>query len=154
MMLSNHWLFWLKNWRSSANRCKEFIVSLKMLSDSKELLNFHNPQLLLFCFSLEKEIKIGEWSLEIACIMSVSNINPWILLEMKKIIYSKINLLNLCQITYIHCCDLDIFHWYASYSQNVNVDSMFTSLFLEHTLLICYFFSFFPSLEALAHLSF
>ena len=45
-----------------------------MSSDSNELLNFQNPELLLFCLSLEKEIKIGEWSLEIAGIISVSNI--------------------------------------------------------------------------------
>ena len=53
-----------------------------MLSDSNELLNFQKPECLLFCFSLEKEI--GEWSLEIAGIISVSNTNSWILLEMKK----------------------------------------------------------------------
>ena len=52
-----------------------------MLSDSNELLN---PEL-LFRFSLEKKIKIGEWSLEIAGIMSVSKINSW-MLETKKII--------------------------------------------------------------------
>ena len=55
-----------------------------MLSDSNELLNFQKPECLLFCFSLEKEIKIGEWSLEIAGIISVSDTNSWILLEMKK----------------------------------------------------------------------
>ena len=52
-----------------------------MLSDSNELLD---PEL-LFHFSLEKKIKIGEWSLEMAGIMSVSKINSWIL-ETKKII--------------------------------------------------------------------
>ena len=52
-----------------------FNFSLKMLSDSNELLKFQNPELLLSCFSLEKEIEIGEWSLEIVGIMSVSNIN-------------------------------------------------------------------------------
>ena len=55
-----------------------------MSSDSNELLNFQNPELLLFCLSLEKEIKIDEWSLEILGIMLVSNINSWMLLEMKK----------------------------------------------------------------------
>ena len=29
-----------------------------MSSDSNELLNFQNPELLLFCLSLEKEIKM------------------------------------------------------------------------------------------------
>ena len=46
-----------------------------MLSDNNKLVNFQNPELLLFCFSLEKEIKISESSLETADIMSVSNIN-------------------------------------------------------------------------------
>ena len=46
-----------------------------MSSESNELLNFENPELLLFCLSLEKEIKIGESSLEMAGIMSVSIIN-------------------------------------------------------------------------------
>ena len=55
-----------------------------MLSEGNELLNFQKPERLLFCFSLEKEIKIGEWSLEIVGIISVSNINSWILLQMKK----------------------------------------------------------------------
>ena len=55
-----------------------------MSSDSNEIFNFQNPDLLLFCFSLGKEIKIGEWSLVIAGIMSVSNIDSWILLEIKK----------------------------------------------------------------------
>ena len=55
-----------------------------MLSDSNELLNFQKLKLLLFCFSLKKEIKIGEWALAIAGIMSVSYINSWILLEIKK----------------------------------------------------------------------
>ena len=54
-----------------------------MLSGSNELVNFRNPELLLLCLSLEKEIKIGEWSLQKAGIMSVSNINSWIFLEMK-----------------------------------------------------------------------
>ena len=79
-------------WRSLESSLSFFIFwmccfnfSLEMLSDSNELINFQNPELLLFCFSLEKEVKIGEWSLVIAGIMSVSNINSWILLEMKKL---------------------------------------------------------------------
>ena len=45
------------------------------MSESNQLLNLEDPETLLFCFSLEKEIKIGEWSPEIAVILSVSNIN-------------------------------------------------------------------------------
>ena len=65
-----------------------------MLSDSNELLNFQKLKLLLFCFSLKKEIKIGEWALAIAGIMSVSYINSWILL--------KINNLDVFEGTLIH----------------------------------------------------
>ena len=30
MMLFSHWLFWMKNWRFSANSCEGFIVSLRL----------------------------------------------------------------------------------------------------------------------------
>ena len=50
-------------------------VLFQLLWDSNELLIFQNPERSLFCFSLEKKIKIGKWSQKIAGIMSVSNIN-------------------------------------------------------------------------------
>ena len=47
MILFSHWLFWLKNWRFSANSCKGFIASLCVVYNKyekiyKDLLAYHD----------------------------------------------------------------------------------------------------------------